>query len=155
MKKYWIIVLIAILLVTGFALIMLTSYLVAYRSLGEEISQYSLPLTSDNIYSEIQKDLILPIYISSLMANDTFLRDWVISGEKDAGRIVRYLDEIQKKYNTVTSFFVSDKTRNYYHPDGILKKVTENDPGDAWYFRSSKLDDLYDINIDSDTAERK
>ena len=155
MKKYWIIVLIAILLVTGFALIMLTSYLVAYRSLGEEISQYSLPLTSDNIYSEIQKDFILPVYISSLMANDTFLRDWVLSGEMDTGKIIRYLAEIQKKYNTVTSFFVSDKTRNYYHPDGILKKVTENDPGDAWYFRSSKLDDLYEINIDSDTAERK
>ncbi|MBN1276041.1 MAG: diguanylate cyclase [Deltaproteobacteria bacterium] len=155
MKKYWIIVLIAILLVTGFALIVLTSYLVAYRSLGEEISQYSLPLTTDNIYSDIQKDFILPIYISSIMANDTFLRDWVLSGEEDADRIIRYLAEIQNKYNTVTSFFVSSNTKNYYHPDGILKQVRENDPDDAWYFRASKLDELYEINIDSDTAERK
>ena len=153
-RKYWIIVLIAALLLAGFASTLLTSYFAAYRSLSEEISRNTLPLTSDNVYSEIQKDLTLSIFISSLMAQDTFVRDWVISGEDDAGKIIRYLSEIQKKYETVTSFFVSERTRNYYHPDGVLKQVSEDDPADKWYFRASAMTEPYEINIDTDTADR-
>lgn len=35
-----------------------------------------LPLLTNNILTEIQRDLMMPIDISSLMANDIFLRDW-------------------------------------------------------------------------------
>ena len=155
LKSYWIILLIALLLVAGFASTLLTGYFVAYRSLDEEIRRSTLPLTSDNVYSEIQKDLAQSIFISSLMAQDTFLRDWVLAGEKDAGEIVRFLAEIRSKYQTVTAFFVSDKTRNYYPPDGILKQVEADDPRDAWYFRSRQVKEDYEVNIDSDTADRK
>ena len=154
-KRYWILALIAILLVAGFATTLLTSYVVAYRSLDEEISRNTLPLTSDNVYSEIQKDLAQSIFISSLMAHDTFMRDWVLSGETNAGEVVKFLAEIRSKYNTVTAFFVSEKTRNYYHPEGILKQVDAKDPQDAWYFRALKIKDDYEINIDTDTADRK
>ena len=102
-RKYWIIGLVTALLLGTFASTLSTSYFVAYRSLAEEIRKNTLPLTSDNVYSEIQKDLMLPIHISSLMASDTFVRDWVLSGEEDPERIILYLTEIRNRYKMVTS----------------------------------------------------
>ncbi|MFT7227742.1 MAG: hypothetical protein ACI8PW_000319 [Methylophilaceae bacterium] len=75
----------------------------------------SLPLSSESIYSHVQRDLISAVLISSLMSQDTFVRDWVISGEKDKQLIISYLNAIPAKYKTITSFFISDKTHHYYH----------------------------------------
>jgi len=32
----------------------------------------------------------------------------------------KYLNEVRERYNTVTSFFVSERTRIYYQAGGIL-----------------------------------
>ena len=144
----------SIILITGFLLTSLVSYFTSRASLRAEIRQNELPLTSDTIYSEIQRDLLRPIFIASLMANDTFLRDWVLQGEKETEPVTRYLNEIEEKYGTFTSFFVSDKTKIYYQSEGILKTVNEQSPRDAWYFRLKNLDadTKYEINIDLDMA---
>ncbi len=143
-----------VLLLFGFSTTCLVSYYVAHDSLSEQIAETTLPLTSDNIYSEIQRDLLRPVFISSLMAQDTFLRDWTVAGEQDETAIIRYLKEIQLQYGTVTCFFVSEKTRKYYHPSGVLKKVSETDPRDTWYFRVQKMRALYEVNVDTDTADK-
>jgi diguanylate cyclase (GGDEF)-like protein len=140
------------LMVIGFMATSLTSYYVAHDSLSEQITETALPLTSDNIYSEIQQDLLRPIFISSLMAQDTFVRDWTLSGEEDPQQIVRYLKEIQNRYNTVTSFFVSDKTKKYYHPKGVIKTLSSDDTLDHWYYAFLKSQKEYEVNVDSDTA---
>ncbi len=146
--------LIGAILLAGFLATSFASYYASRKSLRLEISENLLPLTSDNIYSEIQRDLIRPIFISSLMASDTFLRDWVIQGEKDKGPIAKYLKEIKEKYGTVTSFFVSDINRNYYYAGGILKKVSPKEERDKWYFRVRQMKNDYEINIDPDMANR-
>ncbi len=151
-SKHRIIILLSLLLLLGFLTTSLASYFVSRSSLLEEIDQNTLPLTSDNIYSEIQRDLLRPIFISSLMASDTFLRDWVLNGEQQPEQITRYLKEIQTKYNTVTSFFVSEKTRTYYHTNGILKKVDPDEPRDSWYFRVREMEPAHEINVDPDMA---
>lgn len=145
---------VSILLVFGFLATSVASYVVSRQSLHNAIVETELPLTSDNIYSEIQKDLIRPVLISSVMSTDTFLRNWVIAGEQDPMRMVEYLHEIRQRYHAVTSFFVSDRTRIYYHADGILKSVTEGDWRDEWYFRVRKMMQPYEINVDPDLANR-
>ena len=145
---------ISFILVVGFLITSLASYLVSLKSLRSEIEVNTLPLTSDNIYSEIQRDLFRPVFISSLMANDTFLRDWIISGEKDENQVTKYLKEIKEKYGTFTSFLVSEKTRNYYYADGILKKVSLEEERDLWYFRVREMANDYEINVDPDLANR-
>jgi len=145
---------VSLILVVGFLATSLTSFFVARASLRTQISQSDLPLTSDNIYSEIQRDLLRPIFISSLMATDTFVRDWVIQGELDESRMVRYLKAIQSQYGAFTAFFVSEKTRLYYHSEGILKRVSEAEPRDVWYFRVQTLREPYEINVDPDMANR-
>jgi diguanylate cyclase (GGDEF)-like protein len=153
-RRYWIVALVSVLLLVGFISTLLTSYFVAYKSLGEEISRITLPLTSDNVYTEIQKDLVRSIHISSQMAHDTFLKDWVLQGENEPTSMVRYLAAIQNKYRTVTAFFVSENTRRYYHPDGVIKTVSKEDLQDAWYFRARSMEKPYEINVDTDTADR-
>nr|HPJ39783.1 sensor domain-containing diguanylate cyclase [Spirochaetota bacterium] len=144
----------SVVLVSGFLITSLASYYVARSTLRSRIEHSELPLTSDNIYSEIQRDLLRPVFISSLMATDTFLRDWVLNGERGNNHITKYLKEIKLKYNTFTSFFVSEKTRRYYYAGGILKKVRPDEPRDAWYFRVREMDTLYEINVDPDMANR-
>lgn len=141
-----------LLLCVGFAATSLVSYFVSRNAIRHQIIANELPLTTDNVYSEIQKDLIRPIFISSMMANDTFLRDWVLDGEHDAAKITKYLHEVQQKYGAASSFFVSERSRVYYHESGILKTVSERDPYDAWYFRTRKMKELYEINPDADEA---
>ncbi len=143
---------ISLLLIIGFLLATLTSYFISINSLHDQIVYRELPLTSDNIYSEIQRDLLRPVFISSLMASDTFLRDWVLKGEEDVGDIKRYLKEIKEQYNAFTTFFVSEQTRNYYHLDGILKQVSSEEERDQWYYRVKKMRDPYEINVDIDMA---
>lgn len=153
-KKLYFSVILCLLLAVGFLTTSFVSFYVARDSLEEQISNTALPLTSDNIYSEIQRDLLQPIFISSLMAHDTFVRDWALSGEENPQKIIKYLDEIRSRYDTITSYFVSEKTRNYYHPSGIIKQVQEDDPADAWYFRSRDAKKPYEVNIDHDTVNR-
>jgi len=142
------------LIVAGFLATSLVSYFAARDSLSDQIAENVLPLTSDNIYSEIQRDLMQPIFISSLMAQDTFVRDWVLSGEEEPGRIVRYLKEIQDRYKTITSFFVSERSQMYYHPSGVHRRVAEDNPRDAWYFRVRDMAEDYEINVDPDEVNR-
>ncbi len=150
--KRRLIALLGALLISGFLATSLLGYIVARSSMHDAIVATELPLTSDNIYSEIQHDLIRPIFVSSMMANDTFLRDWVLNGERDVDSITRYLNEIKSRYGAFTAFFISEHTRVYYHADGILKLIQENEPRDVWYFRVRKMAEPYEINVDPDMA---
>lgn len=142
------------MLFVGFLLTSTISYLVSRQSIRHAILENELPLSSDNIYSEIQRDLFEPILISSLMANDTFVKDWILKGEQDTPAILQYLKHIKDKYQTVTSFLVSAKTHNYYQAERILKVVNQDIPADAWFFRVEGMEAPYEINVDPDMANR-
>ncbi len=116
-----------------------------------QLKNVSLPLSIDNIYTEVQQQMIKPLIVSSLMANDTFVKDWILKGEKDLIAIQKYLKEIQEKYNAFTSFLVSDITKNYYHQKGIIDIVNEKNVADKWYFEFKNKDDLYEVNLDINT----
>lgn len=139
---------VALLLAAGFVATNLVSFSISRSALKTTILHNELPLTSSNIYSEIQADLLRPVFVSSLMANDTFLRDWVLNGEGDTAQVTRYLDEICKKFGVFTAFLVSDRSSVYYHFTGPAKTVSENDPRDAWFFRVRGESQPYEINVD-------
>lgn len=142
------IVAISLILITGFLTTNVISYQVSKRSLRQALIDNELPLTSNNIYSEIQHDLLQPVFVASLMANDTFVKDWLLDGEKDLEKVTRYLGEIRKEYGVFTSFLISEKTRNYYHFSGLTQVVSEEDPRDTWYFRTKDMATPYELNVD-------
>ena len=143
-----------LLLATGFMVVSLTSFLVSRQTIHDAIIAQDLPLTSSNIYSEIQKDLVRPVLISSTMAHDTFVRDWVLRGERDVDAMARYLREVKERHGAFSSFFVSERTGNYYTGEGILKRVSPFEPRDAWYYRVRGMSENYEINVDPDLANK-
>lgn len=152
--KQKLITILLVLLALGFAVTTLLNYYVSKATIRNTIVASELPLTSDNLYSEIQKDLLRPIFVSSMMASDTFLRDWVLSGEVEVQRMTRYLREIKDRYGAFTSFFISERTKTYYQTAGILKRVSESDAHDIWYFRVRELKEPFEISVDTDQANR-
>jgi len=154
MPRIKLFVFISILLFSGYVITNIVSYQAAKESLRSSIINTSLPLTRDNIYSEIQRDLMRPIFISSLMANDTFLKDWAIDGEHDIERVKRYLLHIMEKYKFFASFFVSESTGNYYYYNGILKQISKDVPRDQWYYKFTAKPEPYEVTVDSNQAAR-
>jgi diguanylate cyclase (GGDEF)-like protein len=144
--------LLALLLFAGFFATTLIGYFVSKKAIRDAIIEQDLPLTSSNIYSEIQKDLVRPVLISSTMAHDTFLRDWVLRGERNVVEMSRYLMEVRHRYGAFSSFFVSEKSGLYYTGEGVLKRVRPDEPRDAWYYRVRGMKEDYEINVDPDMA---
>lgn len=108
----------------------------------------SLPLSLDNIYTEVQKNILQPYLISSMMANDTFLKEWLKHPKQDEQQIINYLNAIQNKYNMYNTFLVSNKTKNYYTQDGLVEKLDFNKPHHLWYSKFVKHKNKHEINID-------
>lgn len=101
-----------VLLGGGFLATSLVSYCAALESIRNGI-----------VNTGIQKDPARPVLIVSMMARDTFVRDWVMNGEQDALQMTRYLREVQDHHGTIASSFVSDQTRTCYPSRGVLKGV--------------------------------
>jgi diguanylate cyclase (GGDEF)-like protein len=153
--RFRLIGLVVCVLTAGFLATNILSYRDATAALKDTILHHELPLTGSNIYSEVEADLVRPVFISSQMANDTFVKDWLVSGEKDHAAITRYLEAIREKYGVFTSFLVSERTRQYYHFSGTPRTVSESNPDDAWFFRVRAMKAPYEINIDYDEASNR
>ncbi|MDD2894554.1 MAG: sensor domain-containing diguanylate cyclase [Aliarcobacter sp.] len=147
-SKYKIVVIISLLLVTLSISITFINYFVSLNSTEKHLKNQSLPLSLDNIYTEIQKHLIEPYLVSSMMANDTFVQDWILNDELNGHRIQEYLDAVKNKYAMFTTFLVSEKTGNYYTQDGLLEKIDKENPNNAWYFRFKHIQENHEINLD-------
>jgi len=143
-----------VLLGSGFLATSLLSYYASRASIRDSIVNTELPLTSDTVYSEIQKDLVRPILISSMMARDTFMRDWVVAGEHDPEQMTRYLNEVMNHYGAYTAFFVSNVSLKYYQAKGVLKQIDAKEPRDIWYYRVRDMATPYEINVDPDMANK-
>jgi signal transduction histidine kinase len=144
----------SLILIVGFVTVSVLNFLVSSASIRERISLQTLPLTADNVYSEIQKDLLRPVFISSLMANDTFVRDWILGGEKDVSQIARYLNEVKTKYDVVIASLTIDKTRRYYYHGGLLRVLDDPDAAmNRWFFRVREMKAPYETNFDPDELD--
>lgn len=145
---------IGVLLIAGFLTVNIANYRISSQSVRDALINNELPLTSNNIYSEIQASLLRPIYISSLMANDTFLKDWMLDGEQDLSKVTKYLDEIRLRYSVSSTFVVSARTHHYYYYDGILKTISPNVPKDSWFFSMKDYPKNYRVDVDYNEAKQ-
>ncbi len=146
------IVSICCILLLGFSGISVISYLVANESLTKYIQSNTLEITSSNIHSQVQRDLLQPITLSAHMARDTFVMDWIESGERNSEKIVEYLKSIKEHNQAETAFYISDAGYNYYHPDGIVRQLDKNSAADQWYFRIKHSSADFEVNLDVDAA---
>ena len=148
-------VVVVALLLAGFGATNFLSYETSARAMRQLILHRELPLTGSNIYSEIEADLVRPVLISSQMATDTFVQDWLLEGEHDPTRITRYLAAIQARYHVTTSYLISARTLRYYHFKGDTRVLSPTNPDDVWFWNVQALAAPYDINIDYDEAANR
>ena len=147
-SNYKIVVLIVTLLITLSLSISSINYVISLKNAEEHLKNQSLPLSLDNIYTDIQKHIIEPYLVSSMMANDTFLKDWLINDENSSPKIIKYLNTIKNKYQMLNTFLVSDRTKNYYTQNGFIEKVKEDNPENQWYFNFKASQTDHEINLD-------
>lgn len=143
----------AALILGGFSCLSLLSYLKARDLMDRQITSSSLPLTSDAVVFRLQQILLKPMLASGLMGGNSLIAETIIKGETDPAQLQDYLNRMQQKTGATTTFLVSDQSRRYYHPSGILKRVSPQDPQDNWYFRFRASGKPIEINIDRDTAD--
>ncbi len=147
-SKYSVVIVISLLLVILSTVTTTINYLVSKNSTQEQLKNQALPLSLDNVYTEIQKHIIQPYLVSSMMANDTFVQDWILTNEQDKTKIKEYLSTIKNKYEMFTTFLVSEKTKSYYTQDGFIENLDENNENNKWYFRFKKGETKDEINLD-------
>ena len=150
--KYRLILSLSFILVASFLAISTLNFNSTRFTLRTEITEASLPLLRENIYSEIQSDFLPSLNIASAMANDSFLIDWILGGEKNLESITTYLNRICLEYDFVSAFYISSNTGNYYHNDGLLKTIDPDDNHDIWYYNFINTGKKYELDVDSDEA---
>ncbi|MGA9045519.1 sensor domain-containing diguanylate cyclase [Sulfuricurvum sp.] len=147
-NNFYIVITISVLMIALSISISLINFMVSLHSTETDLKTRSLPLTVDNIYTEIQKHVIEPNLVASMMAHDTFLKDWLINDEQNREKIIRYLETIKNKYGMFVTFLVSEKTQSYYTQNGFLEHLSSSKPDNAWYFNFKKIQGDNEINLD-------
>jgi flagellar basal body-associated protein FliL len=147
-SKYSVVIVILLLLVVLSTVTTTINFLVSKNSTQEQLKKQALPLSLDNVYTEIQKHIIQPYLVSSMMANDTFVQDWILTNEQDSNKIKQYLSTIKNKYEMFTTFLVSENTKSYYTQDGFIEKLDVNNENNKWYFRFKNSETKDEINLD-------
>ena len=116
-SKYKVVFLITSLLIVLSISISFLNYVISFSSVQKQLKSQVLPLSLDNIYADIQKYIIKPHLLSSTMANNSFLKDW-LKEEKDIAKIKKYLSTTKKEYDLFIPFLFLQKQKTI-----ILKKV--------------------------------
>ncbi|MDA3908843.1 MAG: GGDEF domain-containing protein, partial [Sulfurimonas sp.] len=147
-SNYKIIIIITLLLLILSATISVSNYMVSLKSTQIHLKTQSLPLSIDNIYTEIQKHLIEPYLVSSMMSHDTFVKDWILHDEESVDKIAKYLESIRNKYEMLTAFLVSAKSGKYYTHNGFLEDIKKDNPTNKWYFDFKDTPKSHEINLD-------
>ena len=146
--------LIALVILSGFGAIFLMNITSFLRTINEDILNIS-KLTSIGIFSEINNELTKPSIVSLTMANDSFVRDWLINEQsRDPQDIITYLNGLRQKYNYDSSFLISSRSLRYFHYNGIFKTVSTENAHDVWYFDLLKKDRLIDLDVDHDEVDK-
>jgi diguanylate cyclase (GGDEF)-like protein len=143
--KYKVILTISVLLLGLSLITSVVNYLKSLEQTRSQLIDVSLPLSITNTYTEVQKNIIEPNLISSMMANDTFLKDWLLKEESNSEKIQNYLSTIKNKYNLLNTFLVSDITKKYYTSDGFIETLNNED---KWYFDLKDARKKKELNLD-------
>lgn len=160
MKKHMLLfsnLIIIIFIVVGFIGIVYKDT-IAYQDLAENHLENILSLADTDISNHIDNSMTKPVMVSKTMANDEFLKGWLLQEPKNAkddtylNQLYSYLKAYQEEYGYTTVFCISAQTGNYYYQDGLNKTVSKGDEHDIWYYNFTKSGNEYDIEVDTNQA---
>ncbi|GAU75811.1 sensor domain-containing diguanylate cyclase [Fusibacter sp. 3D3] len=154
-QKNQISILISTIILIGILATLFLSFSTYSSIIRDDILNIS-KLSSTNIYSEIDNELTKPIFVGLTMANDTFVKNWLVQESTRAdSEIVSYLEGIRNKYHYHSVFLVSDRTKKYFHYNGLFKTLSSEDQHDVWYHDFSNQNKLYILDVDQDEVDHQ
>jgi len=115
-------------------------------------------LSSESIYYRLESLFARPISVSTTMANDSLLGDFLadeterLSDPQYIETLRRYLDGYREIYQYDSVFLVSTKSRRYYNFKGVDRILTDDNPENDWYFRFLKSNEECSLEVDNDEA---
>lgn len=148
-SKYKVLIQISLLLTIVALATSFFNYNTSLKTSERQLKTISLPLSLDNIYTEIQKNIVEPYLISSMMAHDTFVQDWLKTSEQNMDKIVEYLSSVKNQYSMFNAFLVSDSTKKYYTQNGLIEEISIKNSQNKWYYDFISDQDMHEMNIDS------
>jgi methyl-accepting chemotaxis protein len=117
------------ILLTVTILVAGTASYVQMRSLvSDRLYENELPAAVSSIRNSIEKKLIIYLTASRGIASNTYVRDWLASGEPEAGieNWAKYASRLVQDVNAFSATFASNGTRKYYDQNGYNQAASEN-----------------------------
>jgi diguanylate cyclase (GGDEF)-like protein len=157
MKKHMLLIsnmIIILAIVAGFTAIVYRDTN-SYQQLAEKHLENIISLADTDISNHIENSMSKPVMVSKTMANDEFLKTWLLGEPENTGdtayidQLYSYLKAYQVKYDYTTVFCISEQTGNYYYQDGLNKTLSKNDEHDVWYYNFTSSGHEYDLEVDT------
>lgn len=160
MKKHMLLIsniIIILSIVAGFTAIVYKDTK-SYQQLAEKHLENIVSLADVDISNHIENSMNKPVMVSKTMANDEFLKAWLLKETESVGedayleQLYSYLKAYQEKYDYTTVFCVSAQTGKYYYQDGLNKTIAKDDAHDIWYYNFIASGHEYDLEVDTNEA---
>ena len=131
-----------------------------FREMNSRHEEEMIKVIASEVYDDINSELLKPIMVSQAMANDLFLHqnlqmESTIPEDQETELMKNYLKTIKDRFGYSAAFLVTESSKNYWQPSGLVKKMDlENDPHDIWYKDFVAKDVSYAFNVDTDEANK-
>ena len=115
-----------------------------------------LPAALGEVANKLDGQLLLPITVSQAMATNTDYQDFIRSGEDEGahGQVAAYLNQIKNEFNSITAFYVSAKTGQYFTSNGLFKTLARDNEKDQWFYGFMRSGKQYELSLDVDEATK-
>ena len=137
------------------------SILISCIILNEVIESHDeemIKIISSDIYNDVNKELLKPVFVAQTMASDSFLKQnlkniQLLPQDEKEKLVGEYLRTLKNKFHFSAAFLAVESTRNYYTLQGLQKKLNHRkDPHDSWYKNFLQKNIPYELNVDTDEA---
>ena len=104
-------------------------------TLTERLEQYELVRTVEAVRNDIDKSVSVPLEQTRMLATNTYLLNWMDSGEPASGIPAwqTYAQQVKKTTGAAVVSWVSESTKNYYDDSKGLSRQVDPDGHDGWF----------------------
>lgn len=138
----------------------LISCIVSIERISTKNSESNSMLIAHMVNDGIENEFIKPIVVAETMSNDYSLKEYMKKSGEDSPEVVEnevaaYLDSIRNGFGYQMIFAVCDTSKAYYTYNGISRYIDkENDERDIWYKCFLEEGKHYDLDVDTDEANK-
>lgn len=156
-KKYGLLIWLFLIFVTGSSALVLQSEFLPPAA-GERANlEQLLQVTSEQVLAEVQKEILQITADPAPLEQTPAMREWLLNPEQETAPIASELLEIQKKITgkpVQQIALIATERAQSLNAHGVLQTLSQQNPADAWFFKSIKNTSSIQQIIDVDRRNR-